>query len=280
VVVGRPGRTRRAPAGRPDEHTARPARAVVWHDLECGAYTADLLLWRELARAASGPVLDVGAGTGRVALDLATHGHEVTALDLDAKLLAAMRERVAALGGGAIETVCADARVFALERQDFALCIAPMQTLQLFGGSSGRLAFMQRARAHLRAGGVLACAIVTEIEPFDCAAGDLGPSPEVTRLAGLEYISHVTCVRVRERSVRIERERSVTARTPALTSRTAPEHSAASAPDIERDTVELDRVSVDELQREGRTVGLRPAGTREIPETGEHAGCVAVLFDA
>ena len=41
---------------------------VVWHDVECGGYDADLTLWQELAREAGGPVLDVGAGTGRVAL--------------------------------------------------------------------------------------------------------------------------------------------------------------------------------------------------------------------
>ena len=66
---------------------------VVWHDVECGRYDADLTLWIELAREAGGPVLDVGAGTGRVALPLARAGHEVTALDRDAELLAAEAER-------------------------------------------------------------------------------------------------------------------------------------------------------------------------------------------
>ena len=60
---------------------------VVWHDVECGGYDADLALWRELAREAGGPVLDVGAGTGRVALRLAGAGLDVTALDLDGELL-------------------------------------------------------------------------------------------------------------------------------------------------------------------------------------------------
>ena len=41
-------------------------------------------------------MLDVGAGTGRVALELARAGHDVTALDLDAELLAALRERARA----------------------------------------------------------------------------------------------------------------------------------------------------------------------------------------
>ena len=47
---------------------------VLWHDLECGGYDLDLPLWRELADREGSPVLDVGAGTGRVALDLARRG--------------------------------------------------------------------------------------------------------------------------------------------------------------------------------------------------------------
>ena len=78
------------------------APAVIWHDVECGAYDADLALWRELAAAAGGPILDVGAGTGRVALDLARHGHEVVALDSDPD--AARR----AARAGARETLAVD----------------------------------------------------------------------------------------------------------------------------------------------------------------------------
>ncbi len=44
------------------------AERAIWHDAECGAYAADLALWEELAAAAGGPVLDLGCGTGRVAL--------------------------------------------------------------------------------------------------------------------------------------------------------------------------------------------------------------------
>ena len=52
---------------------------VIWHDLECGGYVEDLPLWRELA--GDGPVLDLGCGTGRVALDLAARGVPVVGLD-------------------------------------------------------------------------------------------------------------------------------------------------------------------------------------------------------
>jgi len=262
------------------------SHAVVWHDLECGCYTADLPLWRELAGAtttitgtddaerdasAGAPpsaVLDVGAGSGRVTLDLARAGHGVTALDLDAELLQALRERAA---GMRVDTVCADARTFELDRRDFALCVAPMQTVQLLGGPVGRLEFLRRARAHLRPGGALVCAIATEIEPFDCDAGDVGPSPEIARVGGTTYISRATRVRVGRRVVRIERERAVLA---------GEDPAAQEQPAWVRDVVELDRVSVGQLQREGREAGLTEAGTRAIPATEEHTASVAVMFRA
>src|SRR5690606_9884788 len=102
---GRSRRRRRRPPVRPaDVHRdagaarrARPPRrraqlvggggmtapAVIWHDVECGAYDTDLPLWRTLSKGLDGPVLDVGAGTGRVTLDLARRGREVIALDAE-----------------------------------------------------------------------------------------------------------------------------------------------------------------------------------------------------
>ncbi len=120
---------------------------ALWHDLECGAYGDDLPLWRALVAETGGPVLDVGAGTGRVTLDLAAHGVAVIALDVDAALLEALRHRTAGLS---VETVVADARDFTLSHACSAV-LMPMQTLQLLGGPRGRAAFLRRALAHLQA---------------------------------------------------------------------------------------------------------------------------------
>ena len=148
---------------------------------------------------------------------------------------------------------------------------APMQTVQLLGGSDGRREFLRRAHAHLRPGGALVCAIATEIEPFDCDAGDVGPSPEIVRVGGVSYISRATRVRVGRRVVRIERERAVL----ASLGRTAPERPAWA-----RDVVELNQVSVSQLEREGREAGLTASGTRAIAATDEHTASVAVIFGA
>ena len=68
---------------------------MIWHDVENGAYEADLELWRELALGAGGPVLEVGCGTGRVAIDLARHGHHVLGVDIEPAFVSVLRERAA-----------------------------------------------------------------------------------------------------------------------------------------------------------------------------------------
>ncbi|MCW3029299.1 MAG: Methyltransferase type 12 [Solirubrobacterales bacterium] len=244
--------------------------AVIWHDLECGGYDADLPLWRQLAAARdegspAGPILEVGAGCGRVALDLAAAGHEVTALDLDRRLLDALSARAA---GMAVETVCADARTFELGRRDFALCLAPMQTVQLLGGEAGRVEFLRRARAHLRPGGLLACAIVTEFEFFDSTLGEDGPTAETVRLEGTDYVSRAIRICASDGGVLIERGRQILSG-----EREAPRGG-------ERDVIELDLVSVEQLEREAIAAGLHPAAAGRIEDTDEYVGSDVVMLRA
>ena len=223
----RPGARPTVQPGAPPARSV-PVDEVVWHDLECGGYDADLALWRELADEHARPrgsaaILDIGAGTGRVAIDLAARGHAVTALEIRPELLAALVERA---DGLALEPVCADARTFSLPERDYALCVVPMQTLQLLGGVDARGAFLARARAHLRPGGMLCCALVTEPEPFDTANGDLPLTAERAHIDGRAYVSRPTRVLVEEATITIERERRI-----------LPQPGT-----VARDTVQLDRL--------------------------------------
>jgi SAM-dependent methyltransferase len=252
-------------------HTLSPA--VIWHDLECGAYRADLPLWRQLAEDACPsegdcPILDVGAGSGRVTLDLAQAGHRLSALDSDGELLDALRGRAR---GIPLETIQADARSFELERHDYALCLIPMQTIQLLGGPARRAEFLHRAHAHLRPGGLLACAIVTELEPFDSELEGSGPSPETVRIGEVRYTSRALSVRLDEHHIRIERERTILL---------GPGTAGAQLPSTERNVIELDRLSVTDLRGEGLEVGFKEAGLRLVEETKEHVGSSVVVFRA
>jgi SAM-dependent methyltransferase len=243
--------------------------AVVWHDLECGRYRADLPLWRELAEeargdASSAAILDIGAGTGRVTLDLARAGHRVTALDIDGGLLTVLSERVRS---EAIETVQADARNFQLSRHDYDLCLVPMQTIQLLGDASERVELFRRARELLRSGALLAAAIVTELEPFDSEREGRGPSPETVRHGERLYASRALSVRPDRTSVRIERERTISV-------------DDATALTRERNLVVLARVSTSQLRSEGAKAGLGYAGTRTIAATDEHVGSTVVTLRA
>ena len=263
--------------------TSRTPAEVVWHELECGSYRADLALWRELADEAGGPILDVGAGTGRVTLELARAGHAMTALDSDPALLAALRERASANARVLpIETAHADARSFTLERADFALCIVPMQTIQLLGGAAGRMRFLRRGRAHLRPGGVLACAILGELDPFDCSQSGIGPAAEQVKRDGLLYVSRAIRVAESEDTVMIERERRILSGHAEPPSWPFPREHDGEQHDgaRERNVIELDRVTVATLRREGAEAGLRPLPTRELAPTDEHVGSSVVMLGA
>jgi SAM-dependent methyltransferase len=233
--------------------------AVLWHDLECGGYAADLPLWRELADAAGGPVLDVGAGTGRVALDLAARGHEVLALDADGELLAALDQRA---GDLPVRTVRADARDFALGRR-FALVLVPMQTVQLLGGPAGRAAFLRCAGAHLVAGGLLAAALADALEGFD-AEHDQPPLPDVREIDGTVYASRPVAVRETGDGVVIERIREIV--------------DPAGRRAAEGDAITLDRLDAATLGAEGEAAGLAALEPRAVPATDEYVGSTVVML--
>jgi SAM-dependent methyltransferase len=240
-------------------------RDVLWHDIECGAYVADLPLWRSLAGdVGEGPVLDLGAGTGRVSLDLAQAGHVVVAGDLEPHLLRALEARAGAVGV-TVRAVVSDARTIALPGETFPLILVPMQTVQLLGGAEGRAAFLARARALLEPGGTLAIALAEALDVFDLdERGDWDVLPDMREIDGVVYASCPRAVRDRGDHVRLERSRETI--------------HVDGTREVEDNVILLDRLPPDVLEAEGRAAGLTPLPRRVIPPTDEHIGSTVVMF--
>lgn len=231
--------------------------AVIWHDAENGAYSADLPLWEELASAADGPVLDLGCGTGRVALHLARRGHATLGLDLDPELIAALSERAAGLP---LRGLVGDAQCFELE-EEIALALAPMQLAQLLPGSEDRIECLACIASQLRPGGLIALSIV---ERLPAAAEGPPPLPDVREVDGWVYSSlPLDAVDIGEEIV-IQRLRQTV--------------SPAGELSEEENEIRIRTLGADQLEREGVAAGLMVLPRRAIAPTDTHVGSTVVVL--
>ena len=242
--------------------TGAVAWAAAWHDVECASYTADLSVWQALADEYGGPVLDLGCGTGRVALDLAVRGHEVVGVDADRDLARALTERARASSLPA-RAHTADARSFSLGSRH-PLVIAPMQVVQLLGGAPGRAAMLLTVAGHLSPGGVVAVALA---DPFEAVpVGEaLPPLPDVLEIDGWVLSSTPLDVRDEGDAVAIDRHRQAVSPAGELTEELA--------------TVRLDSVSPTGLEREGAKAGYRVLERRDVPATRDYVGSTIVVLE-
>jgi SAM-dependent methyltransferase len=129
------------------------------YDLEHPAVRgAELRFWHELAQAAGGPVLELAAGSGRIALALAKKGHTVTGLELSEGMLERARGRTSKLAPALQERmrwVQADMSTFSFPGERFGLIFVAFNSFWLLPDERTQAACLARIREHLAPGGRL-----------------------------------------------------------------------------------------------------------------------------
>jgi SAM-dependent methyltransferase len=150
-----------APGGEPYE------RLGPLYDRWCAGVDHDVAFYVLACEGATGPIVELGAGSGRIAVELARHGHRVVALDASPAMLAQARRRAHRLGvDDLLETVLGDLRdPPALPRSDRV--IAPFRTFMHLAGDA------ERRRALTAAASLLAEEGRFVFDVFEPSAADI-----------------------------------------------------------------------------------------------------------
>jgi SAM-dependent methyltransferase len=234
---------------------------ALWHQVECAGYAADLPVWERLAEAAQGPVLELGCGSGRIALRLARLGHRVWAVDIDPELISSLAA-VTESQGLPVKAIEADVTRLSLDRE-FGLILAPMQLLQVIGGRAARAAALRRAAAHLGPGDRFAAAIVDGVPAQ--VPGDALPLPDLREVDGWIYSSLPLGVDVADGLLRVRRLRQVV----------SPDGGVSEGEHTEI----LELIDARALEDEASAAGLRPAARLEVPPGDGHVGSTVVVLE-
>jgi SAM-dependent methyltransferase len=118
------------------------------YDLEY-THDYDVPFWLALAKREDGPIVEWGAGTGRLAVPLADAGHDVTAVEFSERMVERGREK-----SEAVEWVHGDMRSVNLERR-YKLAVCAFNSFLCLLSMEDALAFLRNAREHLEPGGLL-----------------------------------------------------------------------------------------------------------------------------
>ena len=133
------------------------------YDLEY-AHDYDLPFWLSLAEREAGPVIEWGAGTGRIAIRLDAAGHEVTTVELSGEMVESAKEK-----SQTVNWVVGDMRHVHLGRR-FGLAVCAFNSFLCLRNIDDALAFLRNAHGHLVPGGLLGIE-VSAFSPEELAGG-------------------------------------------------------------------------------------------------------------
>lgn len=251
----------------PRETAAPPGpEEAIWQDVEFGSYAADLPLWLELARGVGEPVLELGAGVGRVTLHLAERKLEVIALERDPALIEVLRRRAERRGVSPriVEADLASPGALGLT-DDPSLVLAPLHVVQSLDPAV-RPPLLAALREAIAPGAIVAISLVDESTLLGAGVSASQILPEMREVEGWVHSSEPLWVQASEGELRVRR----------LRQRVSP---AGAMERAVHDDV-LHRLSPDRLALEAEDAGYRSSGTRAVHSGPNEADSVVVLLEA
>ena len=127
------------------------------YDAHHRANSEDLPFWLALAEQHPDPFLELGCGTGRVLIPLASQGRKLVGIDRDALMLELLRQRLPVEYAQNTHLIQADFTRFALATK-FNLIFMPCNTYSTLS-SAERTSTLGCVRQHLLEGGTLALSL-------------------------------------------------------------------------------------------------------------------------
>jgi len=147
-----------ASTGRADAIDEATAAALArLYDLDLTEDPGDLDLYLALAERTGGPVLELAAGSGRLAVPLAAAGNRVTAVDLDPAMLARGRAFAAREGVGETDIAFVEADLLDLRLPDagrFGLAFIALNSLMILPSRDAQRRAFRTLADHLAPGGI------------------------------------------------------------------------------------------------------------------------------
>jgi SAM-dependent methyltransferase len=162
----------------------------------------DVRFWRRLAAKTAGPVLELGCGTGRVAVPVAKAGARVVGIDRSASMLARASRRLRRSKlAGSLQLVRGDIRYLPFPAASFGLVAAPYGILQSLLDDATLDAALDAVYSALRKGGTFGIDLVSDLTSWT----EYGRRVKLRGQVGRSQ-THVTLIE----SVRQDRARGLT----------------------------------------------------------------------
>lgn len=117
----------------------------------------DLNFYLDMARTYGDPILELGCGTGRLLIPIASSGFKITGMDLSEPMLARCREKLVAQFGDAgnnAELVTGDIRNFNIEEK-FSLITVPFRAFLHLLTAEEQISALSSIHKHLLPGAIL-----------------------------------------------------------------------------------------------------------------------------